>query len=343
MKALRKFRRAAALAAALALLLALAACGQKEPVDYGIEVEGPSRTSAPAPSSTGESAPTPTPAPEEAVVWQTEPRTDLEITRSLADYDPPAMGGLTGQARLAFFVQDGGTGVIDLSGRIVVPASENVHWCPNCGITNADESRIFDAAGNVIGSGGHGGAQDPYVYDELSGQAYAQDYGYYTPWADRYEQSAGYALVPVVQLARLEPGTFSFAYLLEGITEVPVEVTETHSYLLLNKATGQPVNSQRYTGYTVKANLFTVQQNGLWGCIDGEGHQLLPCEYLEVCPYNEGVAAVHTGDGWGFVDMAGHPFTRMDLQGAASAAEGSAWVKTEEGWGVIELAKNSVG
>ena len=49
MKALRKFRRAAALAAALALLLALAACGQKEPVDYGIEVEGPSRTSAPAP------------------------------------------------------------------------------------------------------------------------------------------------------------------------------------------------------------------------------------------------------------------------------------------------------
>lgn len=325
----------------LALGLSLAACGEREPEDYGIEVEGPKRTSAPAPSQpAGSSASEPD---DDGIVWALEPRADLEITRSLADYDSPSRYTLDGQARLAFFEQGGSVGVISLTGEVVVPAAENVHWCRVCGITNADESRIFDAAGNVIGSGGHGGAQDPYVYDELSGQAYAQDYGYYTPWADRYEQSAGYALVPVVQLARLEPGTFSFAYLLEGITEVPVEVTETHSYLLLNKATGQPVNSQRYTGYTVKANLFTVQQNGLWGCIDGEGHQLLPCEYLEVCPYNEGVAAVHTGDGWGFVDMAGHPFTRMDLQGAASAAEGSAWVKTEEGWGVIELAKNSVG
>lgn len=326
----------AVLALVLALGLSLAACGDKPPEDYGIEVEGPKRTSAPAPSqpaSSGDAQP-------EGIVWALEPRTDIEITRSLADYDPLSSGALPQQNRLAFFSQNGSTGAIDLSGNIVVPAAENVEWCPLCGIAGVADHRVFDSNGGVRTDTGHGGSMDPYVYDEASGQAFVQSYGYYTPWADRYDRSAGYVMTPVVRITRLEPEDFSFEFLLEQETEYPIEVAQTNTFLLLNMATGQPVGGQRYTAYEQRGSLFTVQQNGLWGCVDGEGGQVLACTYLELRPFVDGVAAARTDTGWGFVDMDGRPYTAMDFLGAASAFEGRAWVKTEEGWGVIELAKN---
>lgn len=322
----------------LALGLSLAACGEKEPEDYGIEVEGPKRTSAPVPSQPASSSAS---EPDDGIVWALEPRADLEITRSLADYDPPARFTLDGQARLAFFEQGGSVGVISLTGEIVVPAAENVHWCRVCGITNADESRIFDASGAVVGSGGHGGSMDWCVYDEASGRVYWQDYGYYTAWSAGGERNSGYIMAPVVKISLLETDIPDFPdYLADGIAEYPVEVTRTGEYMLLDLGAGRPVNNRRYTAYEQRGSYFMVQQNGLWGCVDGEGHELLSCTYLEVRPFVDGVAAVRTGTGWGFVDMDGRAFTAMDFLGAASAFEGRAWVKTEDGWGVIELAKN---
>lgn len=337
MKRRSVLKTTAALALVLALGLSLAACGDKPPEDYGIEVEGPKRTSAPAPSqpasSSGDAQP-------EGIVWALEPRTDIEITRSLADYDPLSSGALPQQNRLAFFSQNGSIGAIDLSGNIVVPAAENVEWCPLCGIAGAADHRVFDGNGGVRTDTGHGGAQEPYVYDEASGQAYANSYGNYTPWAERYEATSGYGMVPVVRITRLGEDDFGFSFVQEGGAEYPVEVEETGSFLLLNKTTGQPVSGQRYTAYEQRGSLFTVQQNGLWGCVDAEGNQVLACTYLELRPFVDGVAAARTDTGWGFVDMSGRPYTAMDFLGAASAFEGRAWVKTEEGWGVIELAKN---
>ena len=332
------FTRAAALLLALGLLAALAGCGEKEPTDYGIEIEGPKRTSAPAPSQAGSDLNGD--GEPEGIVWSLAPRTGIEITRSLADYDAPTAGALAGQGRLAFFRQDGSTGVIDLSGNVVVPAYENVEWCPVCGIVSVDGHRMYDAAGGVYADRGHGGVQAPYVYDEASGQAYAQAFGTYMPWAERQEQTSGYEMVPVVRITRLGEDDFGFSFVLEGGVEYPADVEGLHTYLLLNKSTGLPVNSQRYTDYELRGSLFTVQQNGLWGCVDGEGHELLSCTYIDLRPFVDGVAAVHTGSGWGFVDMEGRAFTAQDFLGAASAYEGSAWVKTEEGWGVIDLAKN---
>lgn len=329
------------LGAALALVLglSLAACSEKEPEDYGIEVEGPKRTSAPAPAP---SQPASSSAAEpEGIVWAVEPRGDIEITRSLADHDPPARYALNGQERLAFFEQGGSVGVINLSGEVVVPAAENVHWCEVCGITNEDESRIFDASGTVVGSGGHGGSMDWCVYDEASGRVCWQDYGYYSVWSAENERSSGYMMAPVVQITLLETDIPDFPdYLQDGIAEYPVEVTRTGEYILLNLGSGRPASDRRYTAYEQRGSYFTVQQNGLWGCVDGEGNELLACTYLELRPFVDGVAAVHTDTGWGFVDMDGRPYTAMDFLGAASAFEGRAWVKTEDGWGVIELAKN---
>ncbi len=328
-------KTAAALALALAFGLCFAACGEKEPEDYGIEVEGPKRTSAPAPSQTASST-----AQPEGIVWALEPRADIEITRSLADYDPPASGNLPQQGQLAFFTQNGSSGVVDFSGGILVPASENVEWCPVCGIAGVADHRVFDGGGNVRTDTDHGAALEPYVYDEVSGQAYASAFGTYIPWAEQHEASSGYEMAPVVRITRLGEDDFGFSFVQEGGAEYPAEVEETGSFLLLNKTTGLPVNSQRYTAYELRANLFTVQQNGLWGCVDGEGNELLACTYLELRPFVDGVAAARTDAGWGFVDLEGRPYTPMEFLGAASAFEGRAWVKTAEGWGVIELAQN---
>lgn len=334
------FTRAAALFLALGLLAALAGCGEKEPTDYGIEVEGPKRTSAPAPEQPASSDLNGDEQPEEGVVWELEPRTDIEIIRSLADYDKSVSGTVTGQERLAFFSQDGGIGVIDFLGNIVVPASENVEWCPVCGIVSIEDHRMYDNYGNVRSDNGHGSSDVTCVYDQTAGQTYAQSYGDYVPWADQSWHPSGYAMVPEVRITRLGEEEFGFSFLYEGETAYPIDIEELHSYLLLNLDTGLPVNSQRYTGYEQRSGLFTVQQNGLWGCVDGEGHELLSCTYIDLRPFVDGVAAVHTGSGWGFVDMEGRAFTEQDFLGAASAWEGRAWVKTEEGWGVIDLARN---
>lgn len=332
----------AALALVLALGLSLAACGDKPPEDYGIEVEGPKRTSAPAPSqlvsSSGDAQP-------EGIVWALEPRTDIEITRSLADYDPLTPGSpsdrLPQKNQLAFFTQNGSTGVIDLSGGILVPASENVEWCPVCGIVGVADHRMFDGNGNVRTDNGHGGRTDGCVYDEAGGRVCWQSIGAYDVWDAKKEWSVGYIVAPVVRIDLLETDELDFPeYLYEGDTEYPVEVTYTDEYILLDLNSGRPVSGQRYTAYEQRGSLFTVQQNGLWGCVDAEGHQVLACTYLELRPFVDGVAAARTDTGWGFVDMDGRPYTAMDFLGAASAFEGRAWVKTEEGWGVIELAKN---
>ena len=51
----------------------------------------------------------------------------------------------------------------------------------------------------------------------------------------------------------------------------------------------------------------SVKENGLWGVIDYEGNQILPCKYKEPVCFSEGLAAVLSEDGetYGFIDVRG--------------------------------------
>ena len=142
-------KKVLSLCLAAALALSLAAC-KNEPESYPVEVVGPERTSAPVPTADPEASASPQPG------WMVTPRTDIDIQKSLADYAKPQVTQLAQQDQLAFFLQNDKIGVIDLDGTVRIPAEKDVHWCGVCGITNSDESEIYEQDGTVVGSGGHG-------------------------------------------------------------------------------------------------------------------------------------------------------------------------------------------
>ena len=68
-----------------------------------------------------------------------------------------------------------------------------MHWCAVCGLTNDDESKVFDRSGKVTGAGGHGSETVTFQYDETSGQLYYLDYGEYQPWSSSLSGSGSSA------------------------------------------------------------------------------------------------------------------------------------------------------
>ena len=72
--------------------------------------------------------------------------------------------------------------MIDLDGTVRIPAEKDVHWCDVCGITNSDESEIYEQDGTVVGSGGHGLASGTLYYDVNSKKVYAVDMGWLYSW-----------------------------------------------------------------------------------------------------------------------------------------------------------------
>ena len=136
-------KKVLSLCLAAALALSLAAC-KNEPESYPVEVVGPERTSAPVPTADPEASASPQPG------WVVAPRTDIDIQKSLADYAKPQATQLAQQDQLAFFLQNDKIGVIDLDGTVRIPAEKDVHWCDVCGITNSDESEIYEQDGTVV-------------------------------------------------------------------------------------------------------------------------------------------------------------------------------------------------
>ena len=319
---------------AAGMALALAACGDKPPESYAVEVVGPERTSAPAPSQDPQAA---TPRPG----WLVAPRADLEITVSLAEYESPQQGTLTGQAQLAFFVQGGKTGVIDLQGNVRIPAEKDVHWCPVCGITNADESEIYDQNGGVVGSGGHGVSQSEIYYDLNSKQLYAMDMGWLFSWDQMQVTTAQPFIAQVAYIAPKEgEATPEDVYLDSTGEAVTVTQPAPAAYMLMMPG-GQPLDNVQYEQVNgATEGLFATKKGGLWGFVNATtGQQAVPFVYSQVRPFREGLAAVQTGTGWGYVDTAGSETTVMTFAGAQTAAGGAAWVKTAEGWGVAQLSQ----
>ena len=330
------------IAAILAVCLAVGFTGCKKSNDgYEVTVIGPEKTSAPSTvQSQSDAEPTATPKPQAGFV--AGPVKDIDIVASLADYSAPSQTQLTleERERLAFFTQNGKTGVIDLEGNIVIPAEKDVHWCPVCGITNEGETEIYNARGEVIGSGGHGQFETPIYYDTTTKALYLENMDTLVAWNAQLLNTLEPVIATVVTITPTtqEDTNWKGSYLSDGTA--PVIVGQTEGYRLF-KPDGTALNDQVYEEIQrASTGTFAVKQNGLWGYVNQEtGEQMIPCQYLEALPFNGDRAAVKAESGWGYISLTGRQKTSMEFLGAASAAdESTAWVRTAEGWGVANLS-----
>lgn len=330
------------IAAALAVCLAVGftAC-KKSDGGYDVTVIGPEQTSAPSAAQPQASAePTATPKPQAGFV--VGPVKDIDIVASLADYSAPTQTELPLEQReqLAFFTQNGKTGVIDLEGNIVIPAEKDVHWCPVCGITNEGETEIYNAKGEVIGSGGHGQFETPIYYDTRTKALYLENMDTLAAWDAELLNTLEPVIAQVVTTAPTtqEDANWKGSFLKDEST--PVIVGETEGYMLF-QPDGTALSKQVYEEIQrASTGTFAVKQDGLWGYVNQEtGEQMIACQYLDALPFNGDRAAVKTETGWGYISLTGRQKTSMDFLGAASVAdESTAWVRTAEGWGVVKLS-----
>ena len=320
----------AALCAVLAL--ALAACGGPDaPSSYSVEVVGPARTSAPAP--------TPAPAGSEpaAAGWAVAPRKDITVTQSLADFAKPQRTQLAQQDQLAFFEQNDMTGVIDLEGNIRIPAEKNVHWCPVCGITNGDESEIYEQDGTVVGSGGHGSTGSVVYYDTASRTAYVEDMGWLFAW-DEVQVPTNQPFIATAVTITEKQGQGEADDLYLNATGAAVTVSGRQGDVIL-MPDGTPLDGVVYEQVNAASEgLFAAKMGGAWGYVNATtGRQAVPFVYLQALPFHEGLAAVQSQTGWGYVAADGTEKTAMTFLHAQSATGGKAWVETADGWGVAIL------
>lgn len=324
-----------ALALAGGMMMTLVACGSKpqQPEEYEVEISGPKHTSTP-PAATAAPQATQAPGSQPEEVWLVEPRQDIEIIESLSEEDPAIQRPGDWHRNLSLFRFEGGTGVLDQEGKILVPASENVHWCWNCGLTNEDESKIFDETGAVIGSGGHGERGSTLLYDPDKDALYLDSMGLLVPWQNvEGGQDVGGVLAADVVSLTADPEN--------GIYELNAEMmsaSEPRGKMLFN-ADGSKLTDTVYEAVGVNSEgIMAVQSGGKWGFLNvGTGEQLLPFEYNQVRPFHQGIAAVQTEKGWTYVGTGGGARTYIGFLDAATAQDGKAWVKTEKGWGVIRL------
>ena len=323
-------KKVLSLCLAAALALSLAAC-KNEPESYPVEVVGPERTSAPVPTADPEASASPQPG------WVVAPRTDIDIQKSLADYAKPQVTQLAQQDQLAFFLQNDKIGVIDLDGTVRIPAEKDVHWCGVCGITNSDESEIYEQDGTVVGSGGHGLASGTLYYDVNSKKVYAEDMGWLYSWEEIKASTNQPFIADAVSITPKEgAGGPDDTYI--SATDTPVDVSEVQGKIII-MPDGTALDGVVYEDVTsASEGLFAAKMAGLWGFVNATtGQQAVPFVYEAVRPFNESLAAVKTATGWGYINTSGAE-TVMTFENAQSASGGKAWVKTADGWGVALLS-----
>lgn len=323
-----------ALALASGMMMTLVACGSKpkEPEEYEVEISGPERTSAPAPTAAPEATPAPSSQPGE--IWLVEPRQDIEIVESLSEEDPAIQRPGDWHRTLSLFRFEGGTGVLDQEGKILVPASENARWCWNCGLTNEDESKIFDEIGAVIGSSGHDAMGNLMLYDPDKDVLYWDYMGLLVPCEEEEGgQHVGGVLVADVVTLTADPENGNYE-----LDAEMVSASEPRGKMLFNPD-GSKLTDVVYEAVGKNSEgIMAVQSGGKWGFLNvGTGEQLLPFQYSSVRPFHQGIAAVQTENGWTYIGTGGGARTYTGFLDAATAQDGKAWVKTEKGWGVIRL------
>lgn len=62
------------------------------------------------------------------------------------------------------------------------------------------------------------------------------------------------------------------------------------------------LNSYDNIEFGIEDGTFTVEKNGLWGFIDGDGNEIIKPQYNRCCSFQSGLACVKKGDLWGVID-----------------------------------------
>jgi hypothetical protein len=80
-----------------------------------------------------------------------------------------------------------------------------------------------------------------------------------------------------------------------------------------------------------RENRLAVMRDGLWGFVNQEGMEVIPCRFREVSDFHEGLAAVKLGRFWGFIDKLGNVVIDFQYRRAGNFCSQLAWVETDKG------------
>lgn len=84
-----------------------------------------------------------------------------------------------------------------------------------------------------------------------------------------------------------------------------------------------------------RENRLAVMRDGLWGFVNNEGLEIIPCRFREVSDFYEGLAAVKLGRYWGFIDKLGNVMIDFQYKRAGNFRDKLAWVESDKGIGYI--------
>jgi len=78
-----------------------------------------------------------------------------------------------------------------------------------------------------------------------------------------------------------------------------------------------------------------VKRNDLWGFVNADGIEVIPCRFQEVQNFSDGRAAAKLGNKWGFVDRQGDVVIEFKYRRAGSFKDSLAWVYSKNKVGYI--------
>ena len=125
-------------------------------------------------------------------------------------------------------------------------------------------------------------------------------------------------------------------FMLDGGEGFLLVSQDCYYYQFVNPVTLQPV-SRFYSGAgPFEEGLALVRNGDLYGCINTSGKEVIPLNYSEIMPFNEGLARV-CEDKYGFVDKEGKAVVPMIYSAAGdSFIDGLAPVRKNGKWGFID-------
>lgn len=85
-----------------------------------------------------------------------------------------------------------------------------------------------------------------------------------------------------------------------------------------------------------------VKRDGVWGFVNDEGLEVIPCRFREVSNFSEGLAAVKIGNSWGFIDKQGDVVIDFKYPRVGNFKNGLTWVATPDGYGYINQEERFV-
>ncbi len=95
------------------------------------------------------------------------------------------------------------------------------------------------------------------------------------------------------------------------------------------------------TIFPIKDDMHIVYDNGVYGVIGRDGHEIIPCGYSDIWPVSYGHVVVNTGGKFSYANANGFVST-PDFNQANSFYQGYAWAKTGEGWDLYDTSFNKI-